>query len=181
MKASKYIFRRSAHTGGDYRLDCIASTGDNAAFEKLRGKLGRGRGRLYVNVNPQGFGREPGGKQGIRLTTLTHSKNITAVYQPDRSSNLAFGDYCEDALIFDTSGFKLDKFGKPEPGCELAMYAIPGERVSACKLYMKLLSGRATFDNFEMGTVREEYTETVTQGELFSERTLAISNHYSYE
>ena len=180
-KVSKYTFRRLGYPGSAYRLDCVSSTGDSAAFEALRGKAGKNRGRLYVNLNPQGFSKTPGRKKDIRLTALTHSKNITTVYQPNRRQPVAFGDYCGDALIFDTSGFRVDKFGKPKNGCEITMYVVPGERANAYRICASFNTGGITFDDFATSAVHQECIETVTQGELFDGPTTTISNHYEYE
>ena len=179
MLASMYLFEAIGKVGSLNRLDCVASTKDYTPFERMRGKRGGNRWRLYVYYAPTPHTKAV--KRGRSPMSITHGKHISALFFLNPQIPIAYGDYNGDAIIFDCRLLSVDR-NHARIGSRIACYIINGQAGNAGRICNDIIRGRLSFANLDMRQIKQEPIDNHIQGVLFSPSDFdTFSNHYDYE
>ena len=148
------------------RLDCTASTESYQPFEEKRKPKGNrptanrdgfnmGDLLVYYGNVPKTFGGDVRRKADKSLTI--GSNNLSSIFVPDPTSNLAFGDVEgeADAILFVFEGFDVVN-GKPQQGAILEVFIARGKSKDRMPLYNLLCDGEL---DEEMSLLRERATQ----------------------
>lgn len=166
-----YKFCRVA-TKAKLRLDCVASTESYPEFEEKRAtKATRATEKrdatnvgdlvVYFGDVPEQFGGDVHRKADKSITIK--GKNLSSVYVPDPSNNLAYGDVrgTADALLFVFDGFEVVN-GAIQAGATIEIFVARGKSKDRVPLYNLLSDGEL---DEELSDLRERaVTKSVTDG-----------------
>jgi len=145
-----YKFSRVA-TKAKLRLDCVASTESYPEFEERRAtKATRATEKrdatnvgdlvIYFGDVPEQFGGDVHRKADKSITIK--GKNLSSVYVPDPSNNLAYGDVwgTADALLFVFDGVEVVN-GVIQAGATVEIFIARGKSKDRVPLYNLLSDG----------------------------------------
>jgi hypothetical protein len=145
-----YKFSRVA-TKAKLRLDCVASTESYPEFEERRATKATkatekrdatnvGDLVIYFGDVPEQFGGDVQRKADKSITIK--GKNLSSVYVPDPSNNLAYGDIrgTADALLFVFDGVEVVN-GVIQAGATLEIFIARGKSKDRVPLYNLLSDG----------------------------------------
>lgn len=145
-----YRFERVA-TKAKLRMDCTASTGSYPEFEERRAtKATRATEKrdatdigdlvIYFGDVPEQFGGSVHRKADKSVTIK--GNNLSSVYVPDPSSNLAYGDMrgTADALLFVFDGLQVVN-GVIQAGAAIEVFVARGKSKDRVPLYNLLSDG----------------------------------------
>ena len=145
-----YKFSRVA-TKAKLRLDCVASTESYPEFEERRATKATkatekrdatnvGDLVIYFGDVPEQFGGDVHRKADKSVTIK--GKNLSSVYVPDPSNNLAYGDVrgTADALLFVFDGVEVVN-GVIQAGATLEIFIARGKSKDRVPLYNLLSDG----------------------------------------
>lgn len=145
-----YKFSRVA-TKAKLRLDCVASTESYPEFEERRAtKATRATEKrdatnvgdlvIYFGDVPEQFGGDVHRKADKSVTIK--GKNLSSVYVPDPSNNLAYGDVrgTSDALLFVFDGVEVVN-GVIQAGATVEIFVARGKSKDRVPLYNLLSDG----------------------------------------
>ena len=145
-----YKFRRVA-TKAKLRLDCVASTESYPEFEERRATKATkatekrdatnvGDLVIYFGDVPEQFGGDVHRKADKSVTIK--GKNLSSVYVPDPSNNLAYGDVrgTADALLFVFDGVEVVN-GVIQAGATVEIFIARGKSKDRVPLYNLLSDG----------------------------------------
>jgi hypothetical protein len=145
-----YKFSRVA-TKAKLRLDCVASTESYPEFEERRATKATkatekrdatnvGDLVIYFGGVPEQFGGDVHRKADKSITIK--GKNLSSVYVPDPSNNLAYGDVrgTADALLFVFDGVEVVN-GVIQAGATVEIFIARGKSKDRVPLYNLLSDG----------------------------------------
>jgi len=145
-----YKFSRVA-TKAKLRLDCVASTESYPEFEERRATKATkatekrdatnvGDLVIYFGDVPEQFGGDVHRKADKSITIK--GKNLSSVYVPDPSNNLAYGDVrgTADALLFVFDGVEVVN-GVIQAGATVEIFIARGKSKDRVPLYNLLSDG----------------------------------------
>ena len=145
-----YKFSRVA-TKAKLRLDCVASTESYPEFEERRATKATkatekrdatnvGDLVIYFGDVPEQFGGDVHRKADKSITIK--GKNLSSVYVPDPSNNLAYGDVMgtADALLFVFDGVEVVN-GVIQAGATVEIFIARGKSKDRVPLYNLLSDG----------------------------------------
>jgi len=145
-----YKFSRVA-TKAKLRLDCVASTESYPEFEERRATKATkatekrdatnvGDLVIYFGDVPEQFGGDVQRKADKSITIK--GKNLSSVYVPDPSNNLAYGDVrgTADALLFVFDGVEVVN-GVIQAGATVEIFIARGKSKDRVPLYNLLSDG----------------------------------------
>lgn len=145
-----YKFSRVA-TKAKLRLDCVASTESYPEFEERRATKSTkatekrdatnvGDLVIYFGDVPEQFGGDVHRKADKSITIK--GKNLSSVYVPDPSNNLAYGDVrgTADALLFVFDGVEVVN-GLIQAGATVEIFIARGKSKDRVPLYNLLSDG----------------------------------------
>lgn len=145
-----YKFSRVA-TKAKLRLDCVASTESYPEFEERRATKATkatekrdatnvGDLVIYFGDVPEQFGGDVHRKADKSITIK--GKNLSSVYVPDPSNNLAYGDVrgTADALLFVFDGVEVVN-GVIQAGATVEIFIARGKSKDRVPLYNLLTDG----------------------------------------
>jgi len=143
-----YKFEKLPESKSPTRIDCTASTQSYPEFEALRNK----DGKLFVHFGdvPVQFGGDVRRKADKAITKV---KNISSVFVPDVTLNLAYGDVkgTHDAiLIISDSNYAT-----------IEIFIARGHKNHRLNLWQNLADGNYTFEIAELK--KRAVTELVTE------------------
>jgi len=164
-----YKFSRVA-TKAKLRLDCVASTASYPEFEERRATKATkatekrdatnvGDLVIYFGDVPEQFGGDVHRKADKSITIK--GKNLSSVYVPDPSNNLAYGDVrgTADALLFVFDGVKVIN-GVILPEGTIEIFVARGKSKDRVPLYNLLADGEL---DEEMSELRAKVIELQNQ------------------